>query len=442
MAFSSEQAPKPRNPVIVIPGILGSRLVASESTHSVWGEFGSNFATLKIAANTRLIALPMQQDTPLDKLESSSASDGTLRHVSGTIAGIPIRINTYGSVLDALGVGVEEQGARSGKLWGYHDHVAEESVAFEFDYDWRRSIDENAARLGKFIDEATRFLHLQRGSSDPIKFDIVAHSMGGLIARYFLQYGGQLVPYGGRYPYPNWEGAASVETVIIIGAPNGGSLFALERLVIGMPKSRITPGYDPVVLGTMPSVYQLLPRIRHKTFARQENQEASADYMNVDFWQEMGWGLAAPGVDDKLSVLLPGIDSVRQRQQTAIDHLDKCLRAAQAVHLALDTVTRRPENLFMHLIAGDATPTLLLASAKRGDRRLQVDQRGAGDGTVSRASALLDERVGGKWVPRIVSPLKWDSIMYLSSNHLGLTRDPVATRNILHLLYQKPLERL
>ncbi len=123
-----------------------------------------------------------------------------------------------------------------------------------------------------------------------------------------------------------------------------------------------------------------------------------------------------------------------------MDHLEKCLRAASANHAALDSVTRRPDSLFMHLIAGDATPTHLLASARRGDQDLRVDQKGAGDGTVSRASALLDERVGGEWVPRIVSPLKWDSIMYLSSNHIGLTRDPVATRNILHLLYEKPLE--
>jgi hypothetical protein len=230
--------------------------------------------------------------------------------------------------------------------------------------------------------------------------------------------------------------------VIIIGTPNAGSLFALERLVIGMPKSQITPGYDPVVLGTMPSVYQLLPRIRHNTFSRQESQQVSADYMNLEFWDEMGWGLAQPGLDDKLAILLPGSDSPQKRKQTAMDHLDKCLLAAQAMHLALDSVTQRPQSLFMHLIAGDDKPTYLLASAKRGDRALRIDRRGAGDGTVSRASVLLDERVGGQWVPRIVSPLKWDSIMFLSSDHLGLTRDPIATRNILHLLYEKPLERL
>ncbi len=440
MLFSFEQVREPRNPVIVIPGILGSRLVSTASTQAVWGEFGTGFATPGIAENTRLIALPMQQGVHLDQLISGSTSDGALRHVSGSIAGIPVRINTYGSVLDAMGVGAEEQGTHSGKLWGYHDHAAQETAAFEFDYDWRRSIDENARKLGVFIDQATRFLRLQRGSADPVKFDIVAHSLGGLIARYYLRYGGQPIPCGDRLPHVNWAGAASVETVIIIGTPSAGSLFAIERLVTGMPKNKITPGYDPVVLGTMPSIYQLLPRTRHKTFTRQEGEGASADYMNIDFWIEMGWGLAKPDLDDKLAILLPGVDTPRARRQTAIDHLEKCLRAATAIHAALDSVTRRPDSLFMHLIAGDATPTHLLASARRGDQDLRVDQKGAGDGTVSRASALLDERVGGEWVPRILSPLKWDSIMYLSSNHIGLTRDPVATRNILHLLYEKPLE--
>ena len=71
---------------------------------------------------------------------------------------------------------------------------------------------------------------MQRQSTEPIRFNVVAHSMGGLLLRYFLQFGSQLLPYDGDGPRLNWGGAAYIDKAIIVGTPNAGSLRMVERL--------------------------------------------------------------------------------------------------------------------------------------------------------------------------------------------------------------------
>lgn len=426
------------NPIIVIPGILGSKLVDKDYSHSVWGDFGKNFAHPNAAENLRKVALPMQLHKKLHQLKSTTQSDGSMRFVKGSIAGLHIQINAYAGLMEAMGIGSGQMGGTLNKLEDYIEDSRFEANAFEFAYDWRRSIDENAIELGIFIQQVTRFIRMYRGDHNPVKFDIVAHSMGGLIARYFLRYGEQLLPDDGSLPLSNWAGSAQIERVVIIGTPNGGSLFALERLVVGLPSNPVTPGYDPVILGTMPAVYQLLPRLRHKTFSRSDTNECSANFLSVEFWQEMNWGLADKSKDNLLTKLLPGLETPQKRRETALDHLEKCLKATRIVQMALDTPSQTPEHLKMFLFVGDSVATPLLATAKKGDQKLTIVKKGAGDGTVPRASVLLDERVGSsEQSGKVKSPLKWENVIFLSNNHLGLTKDPICIKNILYILLER-----
>lgn len=72
--------------------------------------------------------------------------------------------------------------------------------------------------------------------------------------------------------------------------------------------------------------------------------------------------------------------------------------------------------------------------------RLSVARDEPGDGVVLRSSAIMDERPGQTWQPRVITPVGWDRVTFLFTDHLGLTRDPAFTDNVLYTLLQAPRE--
>ena len=60
----SAQYHKPdRNPVIVIPGILGSKLIDNETGVKVWGAFDRTSADPSVPAGAKLLSLPISNST-------------------------------------------------------------------------------------------------------------------------------------------------------------------------------------------------------------------------------------------------------------------------------------------------------------------------------------------------------------------------------------------
>ena len=51
----------------------------------------------------------------------------------------------------------------------------------------------------------------------------------------------------------------------------------------------------------------------------------------------------------------------------------------------------------------------------------------------------MDERVGSNDKGRLKTPIQWANVLFLFSDHLGLTTDPVFTDNILYMLLEQPL---
>ena len=200
------------------------------------------------------------------------------------------------------------------------------------------------------------------------------------------------------------------------------------------------PNYDPAILGTMPSLYQLLPRARHRPFEVDEGQDAP-DPLEVDAWIQRGWGLAEPTRAATLAKLLPGTDSPAARRLLALDHLAKCLQSACAFQAALHVMAPgRPAHLRLHLFAGDTMPTPAAMRLARNGKGTRISRYGAGDRVVLRASALLDERAGQDWQPRVRSPISWDGVTFVPGTHLDITHHPVTVDNILYLLLEPPLD--
>ncbi len=435
-----------RNPVIVVPGILGSRLVADDSDGAqvVWGAFTPASVDPRKAEDARLLALPMRNGAELAELKDGVRVAGALDRLDVSLLFLPIRLSAYANILQTLGAGgyMDEQLALSGAIDYGDDHYS----CFQFAYDWRRDNVENARELLRFIEEKrveVQANHAERFGGEPgdydVKFDIVAHSMGGLIARYMLRYGGTEPAEEGETPVPTWAGTAHVERLIVVGTPNAGSASALEQLVLGAEFAPIFPSYPPALLGTMPSIYQLLPRGRHGHVVDTSGAVGprNVDPLDVGHWQRAKWGLADPRQDPVLQRLLPDVADANERRIIALDHLSKCLERARRFHAALDVPATPPAGTTVHLFAGDAVPTAAGITTSLTENTLAVTDYAPGDGTVTRASALMDERVGGAWTPRLVSPVSWHGVTFLHDDHLGLTKSVVFSDNVLFLLLEQ-----
>ncbi len=431
-----------RNPVIVIPGILGSRLVDRESGRVVWGAFAGDYADPGRPDGARLVALPMREGVPLAQLGDEVSPDGALDRLRVSLLGLPLELDAYVNILGTLGVG----GYRDeflGKA-GAVDYGGEHYTCFQFDYDWRRDVTETAQRLHEFILQKKAYVEAEHArrfgpGGRPVRFDIVAHSMGGLVARYYLLHGPAGLPDDGPIPAPGWEGARHVERVILVGTPGAGSVKALRQLVEGVSFAPFLPKYEAAVIGTMPAVYQLLPRPRHRRVVDASDRgRPVGDILDAALWERLGWGLASPDQDDVLEVLLPDVDDPAARRRIALDHLRKCLARARRLAEALDAPATRPDGLELYLFAGDAVPTDAILAVDSGSGRITVAGHEPGDGTVTRSSALLDERLAGSWTPGLMTPIAWTHVSFLFTDHLGMTRDPAFSDNVLYLLLEDP----
>ncbi len=427
----------PRNPVIVIPGFLGSRLV-DENGRVLWGAFDRRAASPDDPDDVRRLAVPMVEGVPLGELDDDTTADGVLDTIEIEFAGLATERRAYYEILRTLGVG------------GYRDEMLTKSTVdygdqhfncFQFPYDWRLGVAENAARLDAFMAEKAEYTRRERkrrwGIDDPqVRFDVVAHSMGGLLARYYLRYGAAPLP-DGELPEPTWDGARQIDRVVLVAPPNNGSVKSLRTLVDGIAPSTWLPAYPPALVGTFPGLYQLLPRPGARSV--RDARGVTVDLYDVESWTRNGWGLLDPDQDEVLHTLLPDVPTAVRRRSLAREHLEKCLSQARRLHDALDRPAVPPVGTTLHLFAGDAIPTASQLGID-ADGEPRVTDVEPGDRTVPRASALGDrrERDDESWQPRLVSPVVWTSVVFLPEDHFGLTRHPAFTDNVLYLLLEQP----
>ncbi len=434
-----------RNPIIAIPGLLGSKLTDTRTGQVIWGGYDGISANPKRPEGLRQLALPIGYGhEPLSKLRDGIKPTGALERARIKLAGIPIGLEVYAGLLHTLGAGGYRD--RTLGLSGQIDYGTDHFTCFQFSYDWRRDIVESAQELKRFVLKKRAFVRREYkkrfGIDNPrIKFDIAAHSMGGLVARYFLMYGAQDLPADGSLPKLTWEGANYVERVIFIGTPNAGSVTAFNDLVNGRKLAPLIPFFPAGLLGTYPSIYQLMARSRHGAYVWDGNDKKRVtNILDPTLWKTRNWGLASPRQADTLAHLMPDIASASDRRRRALALQARILKRTQNFQKAMDRPARPPKGLQMILVAGDGheTPQKISIPSDAIGGGVQIAGNGEGDGTVLRSSALLDEREGQKWQPTVRSPIQFQLTMFLPQKHLEITKSPIFRDNVLHWLLEDP----
>jgi phospholipase A1 len=194
--------------VIVVPGIMGSELRDGDMV--VWP--GS----------------PSELLLPYKHMDSLLKPNLT---VTGLIRSYLIS-NQYQDLIDEL------------ERCGFTE-FGSSSTLLAFSYDWRKDNALAAMQLADAIDE----MAVKIGAEAEIS--LLAHSMGGLICRCYLESG----------LYVTRAGFSSVKQLIMMGTPNRGSPGALGA-VLGLERQLFLNAEQVKLLANdshFPSVYQLLP---------------------------------------------------------------------------------------------------------------------------------------------------------------------------------------
>ena len=171
-------------------------------------------------------------------------------------------------------------------------------------------------------------------------------------------------------------------------------------------------------------------------FDAETNQQL--DHFDVDVWDARGWAMLNPNQDLELQKLLPNVDSAEERRSIAKSHVRKCLLRAKRFHRSLDVPATPPDGVTIHLFAGDAIPTTDRLASHLVDRSIVPTHESPGDRTVTRRSALADQRTEESWRPQLRSPIKLHDVRFIFADHFGLTSVPEFTDNVLYILLEAP----
>lgn len=322
-------------------------------------------------------------------------------------------VYVYRDLLEALRnyAGYRDGDWESPAADGYQD------TFYVFAYDWRRDNVENARELVRRIERLKS--KLQRPD---LKFNVVAHSMGGLIARYATMYGDADLPAGDGPLQPTWLGAAHISKIVMIGTPNEGSMDAFSSIIEGysiteglrrrIPLLNKLTAEDAV---SAPALFQLMPHQQAVKFRDENLQTLDIDLYNAEVWKSYGWSAIYSSPDfRKRYAQSSRTDGVNSHADGLDAYLAATLRRARRFHEALDAVDSTNSPVVLLAIGGDCEETLSSPVIIREEKRnrwvtltrprdyktstgSKISKKAAteamfapGDGRVTRASLLGD----------------------------------------------------
>ena len=261
-------------PLILIHGILGSKLRYKESQQEIWP---GNVRKL-VFSKYKDLAYEIDSKTlePHQRLQESYS-------VMDTISGFDV----YQEIIDTL--------VKYGNYQLAHisDPYSSGRKLYLFKYDWRQDNVKSAQQLDRFIKNIQS--HYPKKQSQ--KVDIVAHSMGGLITRYYMRYGTKDVLNDEKF-IANLEGAKNIRKAVFLGTPNLGLVLSVNRFVNGYQFGLKTIPIEVMI--TMPSIYQMLPHNLTNWIVDLKGNKVPIDIFDYKTWQQYKWAIFDPLVREDI----------------------------------------------------------------------------------------------------------------------------------------------
>ncbi len=304
-------------------------------------------------------------------------------------------------------------------------------------------IPSNAVKLSAMIDQIRRDYSMPK-----LKVDIVAHSMGALLTRYFIRYGNRDVLNHDTFQ-PDNAGAAKVRKVVLIGAPNMGSVSGLQYFLTGY---KLGFGAIPTeVIATMPGSYNLLPHPSRNWMITPKGKKADIKLYDPRTWQRFKWSVFNPDARSRIRDRFTNKDDAARYLDVLERFFTRQLRRARRFHLAM-SVPLKDSPVRYIVFGGDCelTPARCLIETVRGRAVIRLHPenithhvRGVnyrklmlepGDGRVTKPSLLarnsLDPSAQGS--NQDVFPLAYS--LFLCETHAELTGNISFQDNLLNIL--------
>ena len=232
--------------VVILPGIMGS--VLQKDGTDLWNVSGQVIWQVISSLGNKVKDLKLEGDDP----NGGDIGDGIkpTRLITDTYL-IP-GFGGFGKIVDGYNKTSELITKNFDVIEGNIYDDPEDKVAnfYHFPYDWRRDNRANANILKNLLDKRLHQWRKSPQGAEDAKVILLAHSMGGLISRYYLEVLG------------GWQDCKALFT---FGTPYRGSVNAVNILANGFKKG----GIDLIevmklkeVIPSLTSIYQLLPRYK------------------------------------------------------------------------------------------------------------------------------------------------------------------------------------
>jgi pimeloyl-ACP methyl ester carboxylesterase len=451
--FERARARRGKPPVIVIPGILGSRLRNPRTGEIVWPS--------AVRSSVDGLSLPMSPDLARNRDELVADEIVFSARLFPKLEKFSPEVLVYRQLLGAL---EQFAGYRQGD-WDNPRPGDDSDTFYVFAYDWRRDNVETAALLVRRVEELKRKL----GRPD-LRFNVVAHSMGGLVARYAARYGASDLPPEGTEPRPTWAGAAHISKIFMIGTPNEGSAEALVTLLEGYSvteglrrRVRLLNKLSREDALSAPAIFQLLPHASTARFLDADLRELKVDLYDPRVWREYRW---SPAADEEFRARYErGLARDEEAERTSpgsLRELDEyfatVLRRARRFHESLDAPSTDAPPVPLFAFGGDCEETLsapVITRDEKTGRWLTVTQprplRSAsgrslsrkeveramyepGDGRVTRRSLMGENLSDARRSQLFNTPLPIAHAVFVCDLHSDLQKNKTVQDNALTLL--------